>query len=159
MLGGARLAGGRQAAERSYVVLVLLVGLLGDDADCLVQWQVWIVARGACVDLVVDVGDVAHVVDMIGAVEVPQQPEQHVEDDRRPRVADMRIVVNRRAADIHAHIVGVDRDEILLRACQRVVKSQAFVSFRRHKNPWPAGRGVCFSCREKGENVRSSAGR
>ena len=42
-----------------------------------------IVAGRARVDLVVDVGDVAHIGDVLVAVEMPEQPEQHVEDDHR----------------------------------------------------------------------------
>ena len=54
-----------------------------------------------------------------------EQPEQHVEDDQRPRVADMGEVVDRRPADIHAHVRRIDRDEVLLRPRQRVVQPQA----------------------------------
>ena len=106
VFGGARLDGRLQAAERLHVRLELRVGLLGDLADRLVERQAGIVARGARVDLVVDVGDVADIGDVVGAIEMAQQPEQHVEDDDRPRIADMGEVVDRRAADIHAHVGG-----------------------------------------------------
>ena len=82
VLGRARLDRRPQAAERIHVLVELPLGLLGDEADRLVQRQVRILLRRARVDLVVDVGDVAHVGDVVGAVEVPQQPEQHVEHDR-----------------------------------------------------------------------------
>ena len=36
---------------------------------------------------------------------MPQQPEQHVEHDHRPRIADMGEVVDRRPAHIHAHVL------------------------------------------------------
>jgi hypothetical protein len=55
------------------------------------------------VDLVVDVGDVAHVLDVRLAVERTQQAEQHVEHDDGARIADMGEVVDRRPAHIHAH--------------------------------------------------------
>ncbi len=103
VLGRARLDGRRQAAERGDVLVELLLGLLGDRADRLVQRQVGIFLGRPRVDLVVDVGDVAHIGDVLGAVEVAQQPEQHVEDDDRPRIADMGEVVDRRPAHIHAH--------------------------------------------------------
>ena len=111
VLGRARLDRRTQAAERIDVLVELLLGLLGDDADRLVERQVRIFLRRARVDLVVDVGDVAHIGDVLGAVEMPQQPEQHIEHDRRPRVADMREVVDRRPADIHAHARGIERRE------------------------------------------------
>ena len=109
VLGRARLDRRPQAAERIDVLVELLLGLLGDDADRFVERQVRILLRRARVDLVVDVGDVAHVGDVLGAVEMPQQPEQHVEHDHRPRIADMREVVDRRPADIHAHARGIER--------------------------------------------------
>ena len=134
MFGGARLEGRLQAAQRLHVGLELRVGFFGDLADRLVERQAGIVARGARVDLVVDVGDVADIGDVVLAVEVPEQPEQHVEDDDRPRIADMGEVVDGRAADIHAHIVRIDGDKILLRPRQRVVEPQALRRFR-HKLP------------------------
>ena len=73
---------------------------------------------------------------MVRAIEMAQQPEQHVEDDDRPRIADMGEVVDRRPADIHAHVLRIDRDEILLRPRQRIVKPQAHA-----KRLLPAGRG------------------
>ncbi len=69
---------------------------------------------GAGVDLVVHVGDVADIGDMGVAIEMAQQPEQHVEHDYRPRIADMGEVANRRAADIHPHIRPIERREIFL---------------------------------------------
>src|SRR5690606_18117509 len=67
--------------------------------------------------------------DAVLAIEVPEQPEQHVEDDDRPRIADMGEVVNGRPADIHPHVLAVDGDKILLRPRQRVVEPQAFTCF------------------------------
>ena len=109
--GGARLDGRRQAAERCDIGLKLVGGLFGDLADRLVQRQPRKVPRRARVDLVVDVGDVADIGDVVVAIDMPQQPEQHVEHDDRPRIADMGKVVDRRTADIHAHVVRIDRRE------------------------------------------------
>ena len=138
VLGGARLEGRLQAAERLHIGLELRVGLFGDLADRLVERQVGIVARRARVDLVVDVGDVADIGDVLGAIEMAQQPEQHVEDDDRPRIADMGEVVDRRAADIHAHVGRIDRDEILLRPRQRVVEPQTLDALQTY-NPSSPG--------------------
>ena len=94
------------------------VGLLGQLAD------IDAALSRARIDLVVDVGDVAHVCDMGGAIEMAQQPEQHVEHDDRPRIADMSEVVDGRPADIHTHARGIERREYLLLARQRIVEHQ-----------------------------------
>ena len=96
----------------------------------------------------VDVGDVADVGDVRFAVKVTQQPEQHVEDDHRPGIADMSEVVDRGTADIHAHVQGIDGAKILLRPRQRVVEPQALVRIN-HESPRPAGLGVWLSLRRR----------
>ena len=103
-------------------VVELPLGRLRDLADRLVQRQVGIIARGAGVDLVVDVGDVADIGDVLGAIDVAEQAEQHVEHDDRAGVADMGEVVDRRPAHVHAHVVGIDRHELGLLPRQRVVE-------------------------------------
>jgi hypothetical protein len=72
-------------------------------------------------DLVLHVGDVARVGDVAGAVEVPQQAEQHVEHHHGPGVADVGEVVDRGPADVDAHVRGIERREDLLPAGQGVV--------------------------------------
>ena len=106
ILGGARLFGRRQAAESGDVVMELALGRLRHLGDRLVQRQIGIVARGARVDLVVDVGDVADVEDVVRAIEMAEQAEQHVEHDDRPGVADMGEVIDRRAADVEPHRIA-----------------------------------------------------
>jgi hypothetical protein len=106
----------------------LALGRFCYSGDRVVQGQVRPVALGARIDLVVDVGDVADVDDMLRPVGMAEQAEQHVEHDDRPRIADMGVVVDRRAADIETHRARVDRREILLPAGQRVVEAQ------RHRN-------------------------
>ena len=95
----------------------------------------------ARVDLVVNVGDVAHVSDVVGAIDMAQQPEQHVEDDDRPRVADMGEVVDRRPAHIHAHVVPIDRHKRPLLARQRIVE----LELHSEDNPRPRWPGVLSS--------------
>ncbi len=75
VLGRARLHCGRQAAQCRDVILILLVGLLGDLADRLVQRHAGIVSRGADIDLVVDVGDVADIGHVAGAIAMAQRAE------------------------------------------------------------------------------------
>ena len=71
-------------------------------------------------DLVLDVGDVAGVERIAEAL--LQQPEQQVEHDRRAGVADVRIVVDGRTADIHRRPLRIGRNEGLLAAGQRIVQ-------------------------------------
>ena len=70
VLGRARLQGRAQAAERIHVLVVLLLCLLGHEADRLVQRQLRKLFRRPCVDLVVNVGDVAHISDVLGTIEM-----------------------------------------------------------------------------------------
>ena len=138
-LGRARLVGRRQAAERRHVLVELLFRRLGDFSDRLVQRQVGIFLRRPLVDLVVDVRDVADIGDVLLAVEMAEQPEQHVEDDDRAGVADMGKVVDRRPADVHAHVRRIEGDKILLLAGQRVVEPQSHRPIRRNKPVPSAG--------------------
>ena len=124
MFGRARLDRRPQGAERIDVVVKLLFGQFGDLADRLVQRQAGKIPRRALVDLVVDVGDVADIGDVLLAIEVPQQPEQHVEHDDRARIADMGEVIDRRSADIHADVVRIERRERPLFLGQRIVQAQ-----------------------------------
>ena len=119
VLGGARLDRRRQAAERVHVSFEILVGLVRQLAN-------WNVALGrARIDLVVNVGDVAHVSDAaLTRIEMPQQAEKHIEHDDRPCVADMGEVVDRRSAHIHAQARGIERGEHPLLARQRVVEPE-----------------------------------
>ena len=135
IVGGARLDSGIEAAERPGVSDELGFGLLGDLADGLVERQVGKIAQGAGVDLVVHVGDVAHIGYMIGAIDVAQQPEQHVKDDDRARIADMGEIIHRGAADIEPHIVRIDGKEVFLLTGQRIVELELR---RGHMvRPWP----------------------
>ena len=135
---GARLEGRRQGAQRRDVFVELALGRLRHLGDRVVERQVRPVALGARVDLVVDVGDVADVDHMLGAVDMAQQAEQHVEHDHRPGVADMGEVVDGRAADIEPHRARVDRREILLPAGQRVVEKR-HASLQQSSRVWASG--------------------
>src|SRR3546814_19734163 len=55
-------------------------------------------------DLVIDVGIVARIDD--GGEVIAQQPVEHIEHDDGTSVADMRRVIDRRAADIHGDARG-----------------------------------------------------
>jgi hypothetical protein len=136
VLGRARLDIGLEAAKRGHVLVELALGFFRDLADRVVQRQAGIFLRRARINFVVHVGDVADIFDVVGAIEVAQQPVEHVEDDDRARIADMGEVIDRRPAHIHAHIRRIERAKRLLPARQRVVKLQF------HSVPVPAGRNV-----------------
>ena len=75
MFRGAGFVGWHEAAKRFCVGLELVCGFLGDFADGVVEGQIRIVAECPCVDLVVDVSEVADVGDVVLAVEMAQQAE------------------------------------------------------------------------------------
>jgi hypothetical protein len=119
----------------------LLGSLTGDFRDGLVERQAGVVAGGAIVDLVVDVRDVADVLDRRHPVGLPEQAIEHVEDNDRPRIADMGEVVDGRPAHVHAHVGRVDRPERLPGTRQRVVENDLWRSLRHTGSPLPTGRG------------------
>ncbi len=118
VLGGARLDVGRQRPEGGHVVAEG-----GDGARRQRRNRLVIGARGG-VDLVFDIGDVAHIAHMVLAVEVAQQPVEDIKHDERAAITDMGAVVHGRAADIHAHPVRIERFEPLLAAGQRIVECE-----------------------------------
>ena len=122
VIGRVRREVGRLDPERAHVGEVLRLGAVGDDL------RLDPLGGGGGDDLVVDVGDVARINDVVGAVLVAQQPLQHVEHHRRPGVADVRAAVNRRPADVHRHSRGVGGDEVDLRPAHRVVQAQRHYS-------------------------------
>ncbi len=73
-------------------------------------------------DLVVNVGDVAHIGQLIAAVAQPARDQ--VEGDHAAPVAQMAVVVHGHAAHVHAHLVAVQRRENLFALAQRVVDVQ-----------------------------------
>ncbi len=125
ILGGARLDVRRQRAQAAHVALVGSGRARGQRLDRL------LVLGGAHHDLVVDVRDVADIGDPRMAA--LQQPVEHVEHDDRPRIADMDIVVDGRAADIEAHMGLIERYERLFLARQRVVNDEGHRPFSRLK--------------------------
>lgn len=125
VVGGARFDGRRKAAERGHIFMELVGGLFRHRMDGVVQRQMRIIPQRPRVDLVVEIGDVAGIGHMVFAKDVAQQPIENIEHDDRARIADMGKIINRRAADIHAHIVSVDRCKFRFFACECIVKFQA----------------------------------
>src|SRR5213075_3387164 len=73
-------------------------------------------------DLVVDIGDVADVVD-VPAEELEAAPDR-VESDRRVRVTDVRRGIRRRPTDIDADLARNERLELRLLAAHRIVEAE-----------------------------------
>ena len=83
------------------------------------RFERFTVFAGAIDDLVVDVGDVAHVGQVITA---EAQPARHqVERNHAAAVAEMAVVVNGHPADVHAHLVAIQRLEDFFALAERVV--------------------------------------
>ena len=116
ILRGTRFDVGGQRAEAAHVALVGVAGAPGQRLDALV------VVGGPHDDAVVDVGDVAHVGD--ARISPLEQAIEHVEHHDRPRIADMDIVVDGRAADIETHMACIERHERFFFARQRVVDDE-----------------------------------
>ena len=74
---------------------------------------------GAVDDLVIDVGDVAHIGH--GVTQVAQVAVNHVEHHHHPGVPQVTEVVNRHATDVHADLARFQGDEVGLAAGQAVV--------------------------------------
>ena len=94
MLGSAGAHGGSLDVQTVGIPDVLGLKLAGD-----------LLHRGALLlaffdELVINIGDVGDIVDLVAAVF--QIAAQRIKDDHRARIADVDIVVNRRAADIDA---------------------------------------------------------
>nr|GEU28296.1 hypothetical protein [Tanacetum cinerariifolium] len=113
VLGGARHQRGRQDAQRARVLVHVAGKAAGQLRDGLA------VFHGAADDFIVDIGDVARVRDVVTG---RQQPAvHHVERHHHAGVADVAVVINGHAADIHADFASLDGNECLLVTRQRVV--------------------------------------
>jgi len=75
MFGRARFDARRQTAQRLCICVKLQLGFVGDDANRLIERQARKLLCGARDDLVVDIGNVADIGDVVGAVDVAQQPK------------------------------------------------------------------------------------
>ena len=83
----------------------------------------------AAQDLVVDIGDVAHVFQRPAAR--AQVARDHVEADQQTRVPEVAVVIHRDAADVEADAAGLQGYEILYPTRERVVDAQSHLS-----SPW-----------------------
>jgi len=116
MGGGFGLDVRRRHAQCGHVVAVGGGEAVGDRRDPHPLFA------GRCIDLVIDVGDVAGVAQAAEAA--PQQAREHPEHHRAAGVADMHVVVDGRAAHVHGRGGRVQRGERLQLPGQGVVQVQ-----------------------------------
>ena len=116
MIGGAGLHIRVQVHQGRHVLVEGVRRAFGNGADIFAAFL------GGGIDLVINVGDVAHVGDC--RVEAAQQPHEYIEDHHRAGVADVGVVIDRRPADIQAHVFIVQRDKFFFGAVERIVDLQ-----------------------------------
>ena len=115
-LGRARLDVGPLDAERAFIVVHRADEPVGQRLDRLA------VLDRAADDLVVDVGNVAHIRDPVADRTQPALDE--VEHDQHARVAHVTIVVYGDSAYVHPHFASLARHEDLLVTRERVADAQ-----------------------------------
>ena len=98
---------------------------------------------GTVDDLVVDVGQVLG--ERHGVALVGQIAPDHVEAEERACIADMDLVVDRGAADIHADLARLDRLELLLLVHLAVIDKHLRFSSAGSRLLMHLGRGSCVS--------------
>ena len=106
----------RQHREARLVLVHRLDHALGERGDALA------VLVGPAQDLVVDIGDVAHIGDIKAAM--AQVASDDVEGHHHPGMAQVAVVVDGHAAHVHAHPARLEGREGFLAASQRVVDLQ-----------------------------------
>ena len=114
--GGAWHVVGLKRADFGHIVQKPLGCLGGDLSD---RPSALCCAR---VDLVIHIREVAHIGHMGVAIDMTQQPVEHVKHDHGARIAQMGAVVHRGPTDIHPHVFIINRGEILAFAGFRVVQ-------------------------------------
>ena len=83
------------------------------------------------VGVVLEMSDVGYVTDIAHLIaQMGQVAEEDVEGYGRTRVAQMRIAIDGRAADIHADAPGIERLEGLFEALEGVIDRQSHVAVR-----------------------------
>ena len=76
-----------------------------------------------------DVGDVAHVAHLVA--QLLQVAEQHVEGNGRTGMTQVRVAIDRGAADVHAHHRLVQRHEVLLASGEGIVDEKGMFHFSK----------------------------
>ena len=116
VVGGARLVRGALDAQRVGILVQRVDHAVGQATDGLA------IGDGALDDLVVNVGDVAHISNTQATGLEPAL--YHVKRNHRARMAEVAQVIHRHAAHIHAHMARFERNEVFQSTRQRVVDTQ-----------------------------------
>jgi hypothetical protein len=120
VFGGARLQRGALDTQRIRILVQRIDHAIGQAADGLA------VFHRTPDDLVVDVGDVAHIGHLVAAGAQPAL--HHVESHHGARMAQVAEVIDRHAADVHAHMARLERRKRFQCTRQRVVDTQTHES-------------------------------
>ena len=122
MAGGTRLDGrGLHVQQTHGLVVALGVGLDHFHGLQILEFRLLrdlVLAFVRIVLQMAHVGDVPHVADLVA--EVLEKPEKDVVCNARTGVAEMRVPIDGRAADVHAHVARMDGHEELLAARQGI---------------------------------------
>ncbi len=141
MIGRPRLNAGREHVQCSRVGIVDLGEFLRNRLNRFAGLD------AGLDDLVFNVGDVARVDHRILTIHPHQQAPQHIEHNGRTRIADMGVIVDSRAADIHRHARRILRMENALFARGGVVDADCHGFWARFRKSgriagatgsWPA---------------------
>jgi pyruvate/2-oxoglutarate dehydrogenase complex dihydrolipoamide acyltransferase (E2) component len=122
MIGGTRLHVRRQNVQPRLVLMHRIDHARGQGIER------FAVVTGTVDDLVVDVGDVAHVRQVIAAEAQPARDE--VERHHAAAMAKVAVVVHGHPADVHAHLVAIQRLEGFFALGERVVDGKHVVSLK-----------------------------
>ena len=123
VVGGARFVGRTLDPQRIGVLMERIDHAIGQGTNA------FAVFHGTPDDLVVDVGDVAYIVDGIAAG--PEPALHHVERDHGTRMAQMTEVVDGHAANVHADPTGLQGGKVLYLTRQCVEDAQTHGDDRR----------------------------
>ena len=115
---------GLQRADRGHVIQKPLRGFGGDLCDGTPGLS------GTRVYFVIHIREIAHIGDALCAICVTQQPIEHVKHQHRPRIAQVRAVINGGSTDIHTHIVRIDWIQHLFAAGGGVIECDIHVNAR-----------------------------
>ena len=111
---GTRFMVGRQRAKRRNILMKAADRIFAQPANINLAFS------RACDDLVIHIGDIAHIGNLVEPV--AQQPHQHVEHHDRARIANMDAVIDGGAAGIYADIFWIKRGKGRLFAGQGIIQ-------------------------------------
>ena len=76
-----------------------------------------------CVNFIIHIGEIAHIGHSIWPIDMAQQAVEHVKHDHRPRITQMRPIIHRGPAQIHAQVRGINWHKPFFLAGLGVVKA------------------------------------